>query len=654
MKFADNMTAQYNAAKLKNPLLTLDEFKAGWKSPTITPAIASLEPDTTPPLQGRNLAKEQEAMTKLGVSGARATALMQNPLFAKQVYEMAYSPQELPNVKEYNDINAQDDQRLQLQQKTQQMQQNSPNAMLALEDALRTKNDIGQQALGESELFKKAGLSGNVFNLQQSLSQNLQDMSARYGSFTNALSRVSSAMANEYQGLSSSYKTLTDEYKNQYAQLNETLDKIAQHDEAMSLAEKEAQLQQDTLAFKSKLDNEALRYSTVADMTGGVWIFDKISGGYRKMDPNGAPGTSFSSPSGTSSGTTSSLTPAVRNNNPGNLRLSATQTGTSGGFSTFSSMEDGFNALKADLLAKQTGKSKTGINGDSTLAQMLSVYAPTSDGNNPLAYAAAVAKELGVTPDTKIGTLDNEKLAYAISHHEDPSAYAILTGAAPAPIASADTTHPNLFAGTGTETVTTPPISNVKDVPDQNWTDTQIAQDAQDKGWTTEIRDPKWRANTIMLFRQGLPVPQKKSADQIKADDKVNGVFKFLDSYKTSLDNLPEWQRIPFIGEDINGVMSKIYSENAFVNTAKKGLSKTIGKLIEGSRLSDFDQIFYASIMPNLDQTKEAADGAFEALKMMLTAQLASGMVRNQDMILIPVDQATPEMFNNSGFTPEQ
>ena len=321
MKLADNMTAQYNAVKLKNPSLTLDEFKAGYKSPTIQPQIASLTPDTTPPLQGRNLAKEQEAMTKLGVSGARATALMENPLFAKQVYEMAYTPQELPNVKEYNDIKANEDQRSQLQQKTQQMQQNAPNAMLALEDALRTKSDIGQQALGESELFKSAGLSGNVFNLQQSLNQNLQDMSARYGSFTNALSRASSAMANQYQGLSSSYKTLTDEYQNQYAALNQTLDKIAQHDEAMSLAEKEAQLQQDVLKFKSKLDDNTSRFQPVVDpVLGGLWTFDKVTGKYTRQGDAIPTGTQAGGESA-SAGTTQ--TAAVSNNNPGNIKIPA-------------------------------------------------------------------------------------------------------------------------------------------------------------------------------------------------------------------------------------------------------------------------------------------------------------------------------------------
>ena len=268
----------------------------------VAPMVASLTPDTTPPLQGRNLTKEQEAMTKLGVSGTRATALMQNPLFAKQVYEMVYTPQELLNVKEYNDIKAQDDQRSQLQQKTQQMQMNSPNAMLALEDALRTKNDIGQQALGESELFKQAGLSRNVFNLQQSLSQNLNDMSQRYGSFTNALSRVSGAMTNQYQGLVSSYKNLTDEYQNQYAALNQTLDKIAQHDEAMSLAEKEAELQKNVEEFKSKLENDKNRFQPVADpVLGGMWTFDKVTGKYTKQGDNiqiGTGGESAVAPSG--------------------------------------------------------------------------------------------------------------------------------------------------------------------------------------------------------------------------------------------------------------------------------------------------------------------------------------------------------------------
>jgi hypothetical protein len=120
-------------------------------------------------------------------------------------------------------------------------------------------------------------------------------------------------------------------------------------------------------------------------------------------------------------------TPAVRNNNPGNLR------GPDGNFRRFKSMQEGFQAQMDDLKAKQTGNNSHGLGADSTLMEMISVYAPKSDGNDPVSYAADVAKTLGITPDTKIGQIDTRQLALAMSKHEDANAYAILTGSAPQP-----------------------------------------------------------------------------------------------------------------------------------------------------------------------------------------------------------------------------
>lgn len=129
---------------------------------------------------------------------------------------------------------------------------------------------------------------------------------------------------------------------------------------------------------------------------------------------------------GGSTGSGSKATLAVRNNNPGNLRYSAFETSNKDGFSTFNSLEEGFNALKEDVKIKQTGKSKTGIKGNSTLLQFFNVYAPAADRNNPTAYASAVAKRLGVSIDTPIEKIPTEDLAREISRHEDINAFNLL------------------------------------------------------------------------------------------------------------------------------------------------------------------------------------------------------------------------------------
>lgn len=117
---------------------------------------------------------------------------------------------------------------------------------------------------------------------------------------------------------------------------------------------------------------------------------------------------------------------ADRNNNPGNIR------GNTGekGFHGYGTALDGQAALYNDLTAKMTGGSKHAITEgpnkgqklgpDSTIFDLISVWAPRADHNDPASYAADVANQLGISPDTKIGTLmpHIDQLARAMANHE--------------------------------------------------------------------------------------------------------------------------------------------------------------------------------------------------------------------------------------------
>lgn len=89
---------------------------------------------------------------------------------------------------------------------------------------------------------------------------------------------------------------------------------------------------------------------------------------------------------------------AKANKNPGNLRFIG-QAGSMGqdgaGYAIFPSPQLGWNALLADVRAKLTGATRTGLGPESTLYQFISVYAPASE-NPTTAYIAFVAAELGV------------------------------------------------------------------------------------------------------------------------------------------------------------------------------------------------------------------------------------------------------------------
>lgn len=89
---------------------------------------------------------------------------------------------------------------------------------------------------------------------------------------------------------------------------------------------------------------------------------------------------------------------ADRNNNPGNLRASPYAIGKdANGYAIFPDAQTGWNALYYQLnLYSQRGL---------TLEQMINVYAPASDNNDPNNYLNFVTGKLGVGPNTSISSL---------------------------------------------------------------------------------------------------------------------------------------------------------------------------------------------------------------------------------------------------------
>lgn len=102
---------------------------------------------------------------------------------------------------------------------------------------------------------------------------------------------------------------------------------------------------------------------------------------------------------------------AVKNNNPGNLR------NTDGSWMKFSTPEEGFRGLMGYLERAKTG-NHTAYNPGQTLYQFFAKYAPAADSNNPKAYAEAVAKRMGISPNTTISKLDTLAFAREIARHE--------------------------------------------------------------------------------------------------------------------------------------------------------------------------------------------------------------------------------------------
>lgn len=98
-------------------------------------------------------------------------------------------------------------------------------------------------------------------------------------------------------------------------------------------------------------------------------------------------------------------TRSYRNHNPGNLRSSPFQHSSFENFAVFESDNVGFFALYWDILQKRRGNTSTGLNGDSTLEQLINVYAPESDGNDTKAYIQHITSKTGLNPKSTLAQI---------------------------------------------------------------------------------------------------------------------------------------------------------------------------------------------------------------------------------------------------------
>ncbi len=125
-------------------------------------------------------------------------------------------------------------------------------------------------------------------------------------------------------------------------------------------------------------------------------------------------------------------------NNPGNIKVDDDN------FRQYASPQEGWDDLRGDLAAKIAGKTKHGLNADSTILELAKVWAPKGDGKNkPEDWARNVATHLGVSVKTPIGNyakrLDDLAQAVAVAEGSKVpfaparAAASQQPGAAPAP-----------------------------------------------------------------------------------------------------------------------------------------------------------------------------------------------------------------------------
>lgn len=112
------------------------------------------------------------------------------------------------------------------------------------------------------------------------------------------------------------------------------------------------------------------------------------------------------------------LTRGLRNNNPGNIRISGAAwrgkivPNTDGSFEQFDTPENGIRAMTR-ILQNYYGR------GLVTVRQIISTWAPANE-NNTAAYVSSVANDMGVTPDSALQFPEHlPALVSAIIKHEN-------------------------------------------------------------------------------------------------------------------------------------------------------------------------------------------------------------------------------------------
>ena len=106
---------------------------------------------------------------------------------------------------------------------------------------------------------------------------------------------------------------------------------------------------------------------------------------------------------------------SVRNNNPGNIRISKAdwqgKVGNDGEFEIFDTPEMGARAM-AKLLTNYQRR-----HGLKTVNSIINRWAPSSDNNDPVGYAKRVANSIGVDPDEEIDLRSNPELLRNMMSH---------------------------------------------------------------------------------------------------------------------------------------------------------------------------------------------------------------------------------------------
>lgn len=200
------------------------------------PAGYSATPTSDQMLVGRDMNKEKAAATNMGldansIAGLKVSKLLESTYTQAELAKMPYY-QYIKNT-EAGNANFSN------MQNTGQIQAPTSTMMRPLEEALKTKMSVGKEKLGESDVFKAAGLDPYI-NLAQSLQQHSTDMQQKYASYANVMQNVAGGLSDSYKGALQQYKDHVEQYNKELDRITTIIDRQAAYQQQLDLISKQS------------------------------------------------------------------------------------------------------------------------------------------------------------------------------------------------------------------------------------------------------------------------------------------------------------------------------------------------------------------------------------------------------------------------------
>jgi len=187
---------------------------------------------------------------------------------------MAYTPDELNKLGLDKDYQSLKSQTIGAREQLQLTPPPTNSGLRVLQDALNKKSNVTNQPLGESELYKKAGIDGGYNILRQSMNERAREMNFKYDSFKNTVVDTASGMVDTYNLALGNYTLLKDELDVQDQKMQTMLDEAADYERLMNQLAVQHQYDLEIKRLSTEFEDKYVtpEKSNIAANNGGIYI----------------------------------------------------------------------------------------------------------------------------------------------------------------------------------------------------------------------------------------------------------------------------------------------------------------------------------------------------------------------------------------------